>query len=146
MHSADARVEVSSFLDRLLQFGYFLSSRPSSALPRQLEKAATFTRASSESQKATLLVRLSGDFRLSVPPTTGSVRREDFSLYAGSFAAGFTVLFPFCLIKSRGGEDTVAHTGKPYLNRQEEMRWSSRRRVTWRAHTHRSSNLGARTK
>jgi hypothetical protein len=40
------------------------------------------------------------------------VRREDFSLYAGSFAAGFTILFPFCLIKSRGGEDAVAHTGE----------------------------------
>jgi len=40
------------------------------------------------------------------------VRREDFSLHAGSFAAGFTILFPFYLIKSRGGEDAVAYTGE----------------------------------
>jgi len=40
------------------------------------------------------------------------VRREDFSLYAGSFAEGFTILLPFCLIKSRGGEDAVAYTGE----------------------------------
>ena len=57
-------------------------------------------------------MRLSRDFGLSVPSTTGSVRREDFSLHAGSFAAGFTILFPFCLIKSRGGEDAVAYTGE----------------------------------
>jgi hypothetical protein len=57
-------------------------------------------------------VRLSRDFRLSVPSTTGSLRREDFSLYAGSFVAVFTILLVFCLIKSRGGEDAVAYTGE----------------------------------
>jgi hypothetical protein len=29
-----------------------------------------------------------------------------------SFAAGFTIPFPFCLIKSRGGEDAVAYMGE----------------------------------
>jgi hypothetical protein len=39
------------------------------------------------------------------------VRRGDFSLYAGSFAAGFTIVFHFCMIKSRGGEGAFAYTG-----------------------------------
>jgi hypothetical protein len=73
-------------------------------------------------------VRLSRDFRLSVPSTTGSVRREDFSLYAGSFAEGFTILFPFFLIKSHGERMPLPTRGKPHLNRQEEMSWSSCRR------------------
>jgi hypothetical protein len=90
----------------------FVSWRPSSALLDKQEKAVNSTRGSSESQKATLPVRLSRDFRLSVPSNTSSVRREDFSLHAGSFAAGFTILFPFYLIKSRGGEDAVAYTGE----------------------------------
>jgi hypothetical protein len=91
--------------------GYYCHCAP----PRRslvAEKAVNSEQASSESQKATLPVRLSRDFRLSVPSTTGSVRREDFSLYAGSFAEGFTILFPFCLIKSRGGEDDVAYPGE----------------------------------
>ena len=79
---------------------------------REAEKVANSRQADSESLKATLPVRLSREFRLSVPSTTGSVRREDFSLHAGSFAAGCTIPFPFCLIKSRGGEDAVAYTGE----------------------------------
>jgi hypothetical protein len=85
--------------------------RPSSALLDKQEKVVNSIQADREFQKATLLVRLSRDFRLSVSSTTGFVRREDFSVYAGSFAAGFTILFPFCLIKSRGGEYAVAYTG-----------------------------------
>jgi hypothetical protein len=60
------------------------------------------------------------------------VRREDFSLYAGSFAAGFIILFPFCLIKSRGGEDAVAYTGETAFEPSGEGGGeASRRRVTW---------------
>jgi len=81
--------------------------------------------ADSESQIATLPVRLSRDFRLSVPSTTGSVRRDDFSLYAGAFVAGSTILFPFCLIKSVEERMPLPTLGKPYLNRQEEMSWGS---------------------
>jgi len=59
-------------------------------------------------RESDVTARLSGDFKLSVCSTTESARREHFSLYAEVF----TILFPSCLIKSRGGEDAVAYTGE----------------------------------